>query len=341
MKAPFFLVRLASPSTRFGSLPVAAVVWLVDSDGVSGVFVTSAGACSWFPVSAGFVLGFVFGSTAGITVVGVMVMFGFSCVSFLSTLDGDWFTMFVPVDDRFSGEGASPPHPIKPTANTPTPAKYFMGKIKPQAGISDKTICCQQANLTVVFRPLVVAENQPARLDRIKNRMTPFSSLAEACEAANAFIYRCNEPNAVDDFTKLALGLFAFQFSQNETYANLCRSECRTPDSVSRWEEIPAVPTRAFKSLDLTALPHSERHAVFRSSGTTQSERSLQHHNRSTLAVYETSLWAWFEQHMVDGNRGDCCSFFQNQAMRRSRRWANDDHRDQALGQDRTSFRCR
>ena len=108
----------------------------------------------------------------------------------------------------------------------------------------------------------------------------------------------------MDDFTQLALDLFAFQFSQNEAYANLCRSECRTPDSVNCWEEIPAVPTRAFKSLDLTALPHSERHTVFRSSGTTQSERSLHHHNRSTLAVYEASLWAWFERHMVDGNTG-------------------------------------
>lgn len=108
----------------------------------------------------------------------------------------------------------------------------------------------------------------------------------------------------VDDFAQLALGLFAFQFSQNEAYANLCRSECRTPDSVNCWEEIPAVPTRAFKSLDLTALPHSERQTVFRSSGTTQNERSLHHHNRSTLAVYEASLWAWFERHMVDGIAG-------------------------------------
>ena len=69
------------------------------------------------------------------------------------------------------------------------------------------------------------------------------------------FISRGNESPPAVEFNQLALGLFGFQFTQNEAYANLCQSEKRTPDTVTRWEEIPAVPTRAFKSFDITVLP--------------------------------------------------------------------------------------
>ena len=134
--------------------------------------------------------------------------------------------------------------------------------------------------------------------------MTSLSTLAEACEAANAFISRCNEHGSADGFEQFAFDLFAFQFEQNEAYANFCRSEKRTPETVTHWEAIPAVPTRAFKSLDLTVLPESARTAVFHSSGTTQANRSRHHHNPATLSVYEASLWHWYSEHMVDETVG-------------------------------------
>ena len=114
------------------------------------------------------------------------------------------------------------------------------------------------------------------------------------------FISRGNESPPAVEFNQLALGLFGFQFTQNEAYANLCQSEKRTPDTVTRWEEIPAVPTRAFKSFDITVLPEADRQTVFRSSGTTHSNRSRHHHNPATLSVYKASLWSWFNEHMVD-----------------------------------------
>ena len=149
-----------------------------------------------------------------------------------------------------------------------------------------------------------MAENQPERLVRIKNRMTSPTTLAEACEAVIAFIARCNETVSDDDFNRIALALFDFQFNQNKAFGNLCRSEKNTPAAVTRWESIPTVPTRAFKALDLTALPEAARPTVFRSSGTTQANRSRHFHNAITLSVYETSLWNWFSEHMVDESAG-------------------------------------
>jgi len=160
------------------------------------------------------------------------------------------------------------------------------------------------------FPALAVAENQPTRLDRRKNRMIYPSTLAEVCEAVAAFIARCNEPVTAGEFDRLALDLFAFQFDQNEAYANFCRIEKRIPGTVTRWEAIPAVPTRAFKSFDLTVLSEATRTNVFHSSGTTQFNRSRHHHNAATLSIYETSLWSWFKEHMVDETEGKLLFLF-------------------------------
>ena len=130
--------------------------------------------------------------------------------------------------------------------------------------------------------------------------MTPFTSLAEACCAISAFIRCCADEPRTDGFNELALALFAFQFEHNTPYANFCRTENHTPETVADWRNIPAVPTRAFKSLDLTVLTEADRGTVFRSSGTTQADRSRHFHNHDSLAVYHTSLWPWFAEHLID-----------------------------------------
>ena len=175
-----------------------------------------------------------------------------------------------------------------------------MGESKPQAPRTDKTIYCQADGLTVVSTPLAVAENQPRCNCATKNRMIPFTSLAEACSAISTFIRCCADEPRADGFNELALALFAFQFEHNTPYANFCHTENHTPETVADWRNIPAVPTRAFKSLDLTVLPEADRGTVFRSSGTTQANRSRHFHSHDSLAVYHTSLWPWFAEHLID-----------------------------------------
>ena len=130
--------------------------------------------------------------------------------------------------------------------------------------------------------------------------MITFLSLDEACDAVRAFIRRCDDDPRTGGFNELALGLFEFQFAHNTPYASLCREEGRTPETVTDWRDIPVVPTLAFKALDLTVLPEAERETVFRSSGTTQTNRSRHYHNRATLALYHASIWRWFTRHLID-----------------------------------------
>ena len=110
-----------------------------------------------------------------------------------------------------------------------------------------------------------------------------------------------NEPPHVgsyfQDFNELALELFAFQFKYNSAYQKICEAGKLTPQTVEHWTQIPAVPTAAFKELELTCLAPNERAAVFHSSGTTEQKPSRHFHSAESLAVYEASLWSGFQHH--------------------------------------------
>jgi Acyl-protein synthetase, LuxE len=102
-----------------------------------------------------------------------------------------------------------------------------------------------------------------------------------------------------ESFDALALELFALQFKHNSAYRKICEARKLTPRIVEHWTQIPAVPTAAFKELELTSLAPEERTAVFHSSGTTEQKPSRNFHNSESLAVYEASLWASFEQNIL------------------------------------------
>lgn len=95
-------------------------------------------------------------------------------------------------------------------------------------------------------------------------------------------------------FAALARDLFAFQFEHCAPYRRFCEGRGRTPANVADWREVPAVPTGAFKEVELRSfLPEREAHA-FRSSGTATEKRGTLH--LDTLALYEASLLPSFRR---------------------------------------------
>ena len=110
----------------------------------------------------------------------------------------------------------------------------------------------------------------------------------------------CSQPGSSDTgFNLFALELFALQFASNAPYRRLCESRGVKPGSIAHWSHIPAVPASAFKELELTCLAPGERTRVFHSSGTTEQRPSRHFHNAESLALYEASLWPWFQQHVL------------------------------------------
>ncbi len=129
-----------------------------------------------------------------------------------------------------------------------------------------------------------------------KHRMNQeFSSFAARLRGLIA-----NRQSAIGNrqFSELALELFALQFENNAAYRKICEARGLTPEVIGHWTQIPAVPTGAFKELELSCVPPEDRSAVFHSSGTTGQRPSLHFHCAESLAVYEASLWPWFERHV-------------------------------------------
>ena len=96
-----------------------------------------------------------------------------------------------------------------------------------------------------------------------------------------------------DRFAELARAVFAFQFAANAPYRAFCARRGRTPATVTRWQDIPALPTTAFKSVDLACGP-PER--VFRTSGTTQGGDRRGRHLIPRLELYRRGAIAHFRR---------------------------------------------
>jgi hypothetical protein len=124
---------------------------------------------------------------------------------------------------------------------------------------------------------------------------------AEGCalraELTTVFHRPPTEPLSNDAFDALALRIFAYQHARNAPYAAFCDSRGLTPDRVATWRDIPAVPTAAFKEVDLVAGAATRADAVFRTSGTTQGRRGR--HIIPDLALYHGSLVPNFRAHVV------------------------------------------
>ena len=96
-----------------------------------------------------------------------------------------------------------------------------------------------------------------------------------------ARILRYLDDPAADDFDALACAAFAHQYEHSEPYRRLCDGRGARPGAVASWRDVPAVPTAAFKSLNLSTAPAGARGVeTFRSSGTRggDEERSLHRH---------------------------------------------------------------
>jgi hypothetical protein len=105
-------------------------------------------------------------------------------------------------------------------------------------------------------------------------------------------------------FAGLALKLFELQRELNEPYRKLCTARGSSQQPALRdWKDIPAVPTSAFKDLELSCLAPNDRTTVFHSSGTTQHRPSRHFHNSESLSVYEASLIAALSQRLDASNR--------------------------------------
>ena len=96
------------------------------------------------------------------------------------------------------------------------------------------------------------------------------------------------EHPAPDRFNKVALSLFTFQFSRNLPYQRFAQSLGRTPETVTRWQDVPAVPTSAFKLPDHPVTCGDPIETTFLTSGTNTESKGAHHFPDTSL--YDLSI---------------------------------------------------
>ena len=110
-------------------------------------------------------------------------------------------------------------------------------------------------------------------------------------------------PLPSERFQELALRVFRLQYEGNPVYGAFCRRRGRTPAEVDRWEDVPAVPTTAFKHVDLVVGDPHRVERTFRTSGTSRGRSARGRHLVPRLALYRASLLPNLEAHLVPDAR--------------------------------------
>ena len=116
--------------------------------------------------------------------------------------------------------------------------------------------------------------------------------------------FRLGPDRPLDDFDALAAAAFRHQFERNEPYHRYCERRALRPADVRSWEDVPAVPTAAFKEAALICGDPRDAEAVFRTSGTTEGPERRGAHYVLDLALYRESALANFAAYALpDGAR--------------------------------------
>ena len=99
---------------------------------------------------------------------------------------------------------------------------------------------------------------------------------------------------APGNFAELALEVYEFQRVHNPTYRAYCDHRQTV---VTRWQDIPAVPTSAFKDFPIACFPVNGAVAEFHTSGTTR-ETAGKHYFK-TLELYDAASQPNFTAHLL------------------------------------------
>ncbi len=97
-------------------------------------------------------------------------------------------------------------------------------------------------------------------------------------------------------FDAIAQKTFHYQYEHCSVYKRFCDGRGRVPSNVQSWREVPAVPTGAFKEMELRCFPVERTMHRFQTSGTSTAMRGTLH--LDTLEIYEASLLPIFRRFM-------------------------------------------
>ena len=124
-----------------------------------------------------------------------------------------------------------------------------------------------------------------------------FQSYNEADHAITRFIERRE-----GEFDQLAFALHQLQAKHVPAIAALCQNRGIDSATLDQIDQIPAIPTTAFRDMAITSIPENNRTSYFESSGTTATQPSVHWHHEVSMSLYETSLIRPFQHHVLNNH---------------------------------------
>jgi len=106
-----------------------------------------------------------------------------------------------------------------------------------------------------------------------------------------SYIRRGTDHRDSEEFNRLALQVFDLQFKYISIYRRYCEKREINPENISSWDQIPALPTDAFKVMELAMFPsHTVR--TFMTSGTTKpEERGKVNYDEGGLGLMDATIY--------------------------------------------------
>lgn len=120
-------------------------------------------------------------------------------------------------------------------------------------------------------------------------------------ELESLFLQGVDVPLGDDAFQDLALRVFAHQYGASDVYRGFCQGRGVSPETVVRWQDVPAVPATAFKFVELYGGNPDEAEAVFLTSGTTGGAARRGCHRIPSVDLYRASALPNLGAHLNPG----------------------------------------
>jgi len=106
-----------------------------------------------------------------------------------------------------------------------------------------------------------------------------------------SYVHRGTDHQDSEEFNRLALRIFELQVKYIPIYRRYCEKRGIHPENISSWDQIPALPTDAFKVMELAMLP-SGTVRTFMTSGTTKpEERGKVHYDGGGLRLMDATIY--------------------------------------------------
>jgi len=106
-----------------------------------------------------------------------------------------------------------------------------------------------------------------------------------------SYIRRGTGHHDSEEFNRAALRIFELQVKYIPIYRRYCEKRGVTPEKISSWNQIPALPTDAFKVMELAMLPSSAARTFITSGTTRPEERGRVHYDEGGLRLMDATIY--------------------------------------------------